>query len=140
MIKIYTVDYSSSCRKAKEWLQAHHLKFEEVNFIKEELSEGEILHLLTLTESGADDIIAKRSKAYQRLGISLEDLSLSGLIKLIQRNRNLLRSPLIIDEKRLQVGYNEDEIRKFMPRKVREIVLQTMADNIRTDLILHGIS
>jgi hypothetical protein len=34
-------------------------------------------------------------------------------------NPGLLRIPLIIDEKRLQVGYNEEEIRKFLPRKYR---------------------
>lgn len=29
----------------------------------------------------------------------------------------------MIDDKRLQVGYNEDEIRRFLPRKVRELEL-----------------
>jgi len=41
------------------------------------------------------------------------------LFKLIQENPGLLRRPIIMDEKRLQVGYNEDEIRRFLPRKVR---------------------
>ncbi|PXA61306.1 ArsC/Spx/MgsR family protein, partial [Staphylococcus pseudintermedius] len=27
-----------------------------------------------------------------------------------------LRRPIILDNKRLQVGYNEDEIRRFLPR------------------------
>ncbi|MCY8660746.1 transcriptional regulator Spx, partial [Bacillus spizizenii] len=29
-----------------------------------------------------------------------------------------------IEEKRLQVGYNEDEIRRFLPRKVRSFQLR----------------
>ena len=32
--------------------------------------------------------------------------------------------PIILDVKRLQVGYNEDEIRRFLPRKVRTFQLQ----------------
>ena len=36
----------------------------------------------------------------------------------------MLRRPIILDEKRLQVGYNEDEIRRFLPRKVRAYQLQ----------------
>ncbi|MDV8934952.1 MAG: transcriptional regulator Spx, partial [Carnobacterium sp.] len=36
----------------------------------------------------------------------------------------LLRRPIMLDEKRLQVGYNEDEIRRFLPREVRALELQ----------------
>ncbi|MGH2117998.1 ArsC/Spx/MgsR family protein, partial [Aerococcus sp. L_32] len=35
-----------------------------------------------------------------------------------------LRRPIILDDKRLQVGYNEDEIRRFLPRSVRKLELQ----------------
>jgi len=46
-------------------------------------------------------------------------LPLQRLYELIQEHPGLLRRPIILDEKRLQVGYNEDEIRRFLPRKVR---------------------
>ena len=32
----------------------------------------------------------------------------------------MLKRPILIDDKRLQVGYNVDEIRRFLPREVRE--------------------
>lgn len=35
-----------------------------------------------------------------------------------------MRRPIILDEKRLQVGYNEDEIRRFLPRTVRTFQLR----------------
>ena len=76
-----------------------------------------------MTEDGTEDIISKRSKAYQKLSIDLNDLSMKDLFKLISKNPGLLRRPIIIDDKRLQVGYNEDEIRRFLPRKVRELEL-----------------
>ena len=31
----------------------------------------------------------------------------------------MVRRPIILDEKRLQVGYNEEEIRSFLPRRIR---------------------
>ena len=43
---------------------------------------------------------------------------------LVQKNPGLLRRPIIMDEKRLQVGYNEDEIRCFLPREVRALELR----------------
>lgn len=51
-------------------------------------------------------------------------MPLQDLYRLINEHPGLLRRPIIIDEKRLQVGYNEDEIRRFLPRKVRSFQLR----------------
>ena len=40
---------------------------------------------------------------------------------LIQENPRILKSPILIDEKRLQVGYKEDDIRAFLPRSIRNV-------------------
>ena len=76
-----------------------------------------------MTEDGTEDIISKRSKAYQSLKVDLNALLMKALYKLISENPGLLRRPIIMDDKRLQVGYNEDEIRRFLPRQVRELEL-----------------
>ena len=52
-------------------------------------------------------------------------------LDLVEKNPSLLRRPIIMDDRRLQVGYNEDEIRRFLPRKVRRLELaeaQKIAD------------
>ncbi len=43
------------------------------------------------------------------------------VIDLITSNPRILKSPILIDEKRLQVGYKEDDIRAFLPRAVRNV-------------------
>ena len=73
---------------------------------------------------GTDEIISTRSKTYQKLNVDIDALPLQDLYSIIQDNPGLLRRPIILDEKRLQVGYNEDEIRRFLPRKVRTFQLQ----------------
>lgn len=50
------------------------------------------------------------------------------MIQIIEENPTLLRRPLIVDHKRLQVGYNDDEIRKFLPRKKREIQIKVATE------------
>ena len=70
-----------------------------------------------MTEEGTGDIISRRSQAYQRLNIDFETIKLNDLIQIIEENPTLLRRPLIVDHKRLQVGYNDDEIRKFYQEK-----------------------
>ena len=123
MVTLYTSPSCTSCRKARAWLKEHDIAFKERNIFSEQLSLNEIKNILRMTEDGTEDIISKRSKAYQKLSIDLNDLSMKDLFKLISKNPGLLRRPIIIDDKRLQVGYNEDEIRRFLPRKVRELEL-----------------
>ena len=48
-------------------------------------------------------------------------VSMNELIDLIEKNPSLLRRPIILDDRRMQVGYNEDEIRRFLPRSVRRL-------------------
>jgi len=84
----------------------------------------EIKEILRMTEDGTDEIISTRSKTFQKLDVNLDTMPLQDLFKLIKENPGLLRRPIIIDEKRLQVGYNEDEIRRFLPRRVRTFQLR----------------
>lgn len=119
MVTIFTAPSCTSCRKAKAWLEEHNIPYKERNIFNEPLTMEELKQIFRMTENGTDEIISPRSKTYQQLNVNLETLSLSELFKLIQENPGLLRRPIIVDEKRLQVGYNEDEIRRFLPRKIR---------------------
>ena len=87
------------------------------------LSKQELTSILALTENGTDDIISTRSKIFQKLDV--EDLSISALIRLIEENPSLLRRPIILDNKRMQIGFNEDEIRAFLPRSYRKQELRS---------------
>ncbi|WP_010580707.1 Spx/MgsR family RNA polymerase-binding regulatory protein [Liquorilactobacillus vini] len=124
MVTLYTSPSCTSCRKARAWLKDHNISFKERNIFSEPLSINEIKQILQMTENGTEEIISKRSKAYQKLHIDLDDIPLQKLFELVEKNPGLLRRPIIMDEKRLQVGYNEDEIRRFLPREVRALELK----------------
>ncbi|KMM38894.1 transcriptional regulator SpxA [Guptibacillus hwajinpoensis] len=124
MVTLYTSPSCTSCRKAKAWLQEHDIPFTERNIFSEPLTIEEVKEILRMTEDGTDEIISTRSKTFQELNLNLDSVSLQELFELISEHPGLLRRPIILDEKRLQVGYNEDEIRRFLPRKVRTFQLQ----------------
>ncbi len=124
MVTLYTSPSCTSCRKAKSWLEEHNIPFTERNIFSESLTMDEIKEILRMTEDGTDEIISTRSKVFQKLDINIDQLPLKDLFDLIQKNPGLLRRPIILDEKRLQVGYNEDEIRRFLPREVRTFQLR----------------
>ncbi|MGG0300995.1 transcriptional regulator SpxA [Bacillus albus] len=131
MVTLYTTASCSSCRKAKAWLEEHQIDYTEKNIVSNSLTVDELKSILRLTEDGATEIISTRSKIFQELNINIEALSLNEFYNLIIEYPQMLRRPIMLDEKRLQVGFNEEEIRKFLPRSVRtflNIELQKMAN------------
>nr|EEK66704.1 Regulatory protein spx 1 [Bacillus wiedmannii] len=128
---LYTTASCGSCRKAKAWLEENQIDYTEKNIVSNSLTVDELKSILRLTEDGATEIISTRSKTFQDLNINIEALSLNEFYKLIIEHPLMLRRPIILDEKRLQIGFNDEEIRKFLPRSVRtflNIELQKMAN------------
>lgn len=115
MVIIYTSPGCASCRKAKKWLQDNHITFMEKNIFSNLMQESEIKYLLSRCENGTTDIISTRSKAFQLLKRSIDDFSLSDLIKLIQKNPSILKRPIMLSERTLVVGYDDDEITALIP-------------------------
>ena len=101
MIKIYTISSCTSCKKAKTWLNKHQLPYKEQN--------------------GVESIVSKKNRYAKALNCDIDELSVSEVIDLIQENPRILKSPILIDDKRLQVGYKEDDIRAFLPRSIRNV-------------------
>lgn len=126
MVNLYISPSCTSCRKAKAWLKKHDIPFKERNIFSEPLTKDELMQILRMTENGTEEIISTRSRAFQQLKVNLDDLSIDQLLDLVEKNPSLLRRPIIMDDRRLQVGYNEDEIRRFLPRKVRCLELEEM--------------
>lgn len=53
------------------------------------------------------------------LGIDADNLKLSHFIKLLANNNSLIESPILIDNQKILIGFNEKEIRSFLPRQVK---------------------
>ena len=67
----------------------------------------------------------------QKLNLDIESMSIQELYKVIQDNPGMLRRPIIVDDKRLQVGYNEDEIRRFLPKEIRVNQLEQIKNMVK---------
>lgn len=119
MVTLFITPSCTSCRKARAWLEEHEIPYVERNIFTEPLTESEIKSILQMTENGTEDIVSTRSKAYSELDIELSELPLNDFFGLVTSQPGILRRPIMIDSKRLQIGYNEDEIRRFLPREVR---------------------
>ena len=128
MIQIYTTPSCSSCRKAKKWLDEHRIEYREKNIFNIKLTKDDIFLMLKNTDSGFEDIISTRSKVFQDKNLDMDEMSMKDLTNFIIENPSVLRRPIIIEDNKMQVGYNEDEIRTFIPKRLREIIMCTTCD------------
>ena len=122
MIIIYTTPSCSSCRKAKAWLEHYNIPYVEKNIFISTMDERELKKILMLTENGFNDIISVRSNVFKNSGVSIEDLTTSQVIKFIKEYPSILKRPIIVysDKNRMQIGYNRDDIRIFLPQALRK--------------------
>lgn len=130
MIKIYVSPSCSSCKKVKKWFKDQKIPFEEKNIFSSNLKEDELKDILTKTETGADEIISKRSKVIKENHINVDDMTISEMITFIRKNPSVLKRPIMVDDHRIQVGYNKEEITTFIPkaRRFQEIYCDTCED------------
>lgn len=121
MIILYTSPGCASCRKAKQWLKDNQLPFVEKNIFTTMLKEDEIKYLLSRCENGTEDIISVRSKAFQQLDCDIEDLSISRLVEIVKDSPSILKRPIMISERSMVVGYDDDEITAIVPQALRNV-------------------
>lgn len=114
-VLFYTSPGCASCRKAKRWLEDNNINFVEKNIFSNLLSEAEIKYLLSRCEHGTDDIISTRSKAYITLKENIDEMSITQLTRFIQRNPSVLKRPIMLSERNMVVGYDDDEITAMVP-------------------------
>lgn len=130
MINLYVAQSSASSRKTKEWLKTNQIPYKERNINSNPLGEKEIRRILSLTENGSEDIISTRSHIFSKLHLNMDKITVDQLIKLMVKYPDLLKRPIVFDDKRLVVGFNEEEIRCFLPRSVRKATLRELETKI----------
>ncbi len=119
LIVMYTTPSCGSCRKAKKWFNDREIDFTEKNIFSIKLTEKDLRFILRNTENGVVDIISTRSKIIVNNNIDLDGMSISQLMEFVIENPSVLRRPIIVSDDNIQIGYNEDDIRVFIPVEFR---------------------
>ncbi|AQW20595.1 ArsR family transcriptional regulator [Lentilactobacillus curieae] len=119
----------TSCRKAKAWLKENEVAYKERNIFADPLTKAELKKILMLSEEGTEALISTRSFAFQEFRDKIETMTLDELLSLLSSHPEMIRRPIMLDERRLQIGFNDDEIRRFLPRHIRKTDLARMISN-----------
>lgn len=129
MITIYTTNSCASCKKATKWLEDNKISYKEINMFKTPLRKEDIMNMLQKSENGFDDIISTRSKIIQESNIDIESMTYNELVDFIIKNPSILKRPIIIDDRKFQVGYDDDEITAFKPRELRKYISDCVCED-----------
>lgn len=129
MIKVYVSPTCSSCRKVKQWFNEQHIPFEEKDIFKSTLKDAELKEILEKSENGTDDIIATKSKIMKEQKVDLDNMTISEMIAFIRQNPSVLRRPIVVDDRHIQVGYDADEMTTFIPR-AKKFIEVTCSDEV----------
>lgn len=122
MVRLYFYKKSDlATKKIVAWLTENKIEFIEQDVVKVPLSSRDIIHMLSLVEGNVNEVLCIRGKEYQKLNENICSIKMNHLINLLEENQKLLRFPVLLDEKRMQIGFNTEELRKFIPREKRRV-------------------
>ncbi|MBU2658169.1 transcriptional regulator MgsR [Bacillus cabrialesii] len=116
-IIFYSYPSCTSCRKTKHWLKAHQIEFNERHLFRETPTIEELKYILSLTTEGIDEILATRSQTFKNLNLNIEEMTVNEVLELLIEKPKLLRRPILVDNKKLVIGYNPGELLKLSKKK-----------------------
>ena len=145
MIKIYLSPSCSSCRKVKAWFDHQEIPYKEINILRHKITEKDLKEMLNKSLDGTDEIISTRSKIFKEQNLDVDSMSVKELVAFIQENPTVLKRPIIVDDDKIQVGYNLDEIEIFERNKraileAKRIAAETCANCKDKEECLHRFS
>ena len=113
-IILYSYLKCSTCRKAAKWLESRDFEFKLIDIVK----EPPLVNYLNLAlEQYSDDkkrIFNTRGQAFKTLNLDIYGLSREEIIQLLLSDGKLIKRPfLVIEEKKVILGFNEIEYAKL---------------------------
>lgn len=120
MIKIYFRGRCGSSQRAFSWFEKYNINVQKNQISK--MTRNDLVKLLQLTDEGWKDIIKRPGKSSSEVRGAItymELLSFNQALDFVLSHPYVLQTPIIIDGNNYLIGYNEDEIRKFLPKEYR---------------------
>ena len=119
MIYLYISPSCQSCRKALKWFEEFNIPHKTFNIISQKLTKEDIFRMLKNTENGFEDIISERSIPFKELKVSIDEMKTSEVVEFIIEHPTVLKRPIIVSNDIVEIGYNADDIRAFIPPERR---------------------
>lgn len=118
MLKIYTKKNCNSSKKAILWLDNFEIYHEHLMITQ--ISRKDFFKILSLTENGVDDLLIKSiSKRKGELKI-INQMTVGEAWIFLKMNPELCRSPILIENNKILIGWYIENIRQFLSSSYRK--------------------
>lgn len=121
MIILYYSVRSRTSRQAIAWLNDYNINVSKKRI--EQISRKDLKHILSLSENGIPDVLKSVRGTGTRIHTIRElikHLNFEEAIDCLMEHLDILKVPIVFDEKRLVIGYNSESLRTFITKEYRK--------------------
>jgi arsenate reductase (glutaredoxin) len=114
-LTFYWYPKCGTCRKAKKWLDEHHLSYEEIHIVESPPSRLELRQLFEKSGLELKKFFNTSGQKYRELGIKdkITTASEDELLDLLASDGMLIKRPILSDGEKVTVGFKEEEYEKM---------------------------
>lgn len=114
MITAYLYNSCTSCRKAKDVLEAENAKYDVREYFKQHVTRQELDTLLETTGLEVSDILSTRSTPYKQGNLAEKNLSSDEILEMMTEEPRLIKRPILVSGPNVVVGFNEGKIKELI--------------------------
>lgn len=110
MIRFYGYNNCDTCRKAKKWLAAQGVEFNDIDITEKPPAKATLKKIIKGDRYSLKDLFNKSGMLYREMKIKgkLPDMSESQAIDLLAKHGKMVKRPIVTDGDSHTVGFKED--------------------------------
>jgi arsenate reductase len=103
-----------TCRKAKKWLDDHHLSYKEIHIVDNPPTSAELAEFYQKSGLELKKFFNTSGLKYRELGIKdrVNSATEAELLDLLASDGMLIKRPILTDGNKVTVGFKEEEYEK----------------------------
>lgn len=109
MINFYWYPKCSTCRKAKKWLDDHHVEYETIDMIQHVPNEKQLLTWMHESELPRRRFFNTSGKLYRESGLKdrLDTMTEEECAKVLSEDGMMIRRPILVVDDAVTFGFKE---------------------------------
>lgn len=114
LLTFYWYPKCGTCRKAKKWLDEHHLSYQEIHIVENPPTRAELEGFYKKSGLSLNKFFNTSGQKYRELGLKekIKTASEEELLDLLAGDGMLIKRPILTDGQRITVGFNEENFEK----------------------------
>ncbi len=133
MLTIFMKTNSGSSREARMWLDTFSISYKMKAM--RNITREELVKILSLTDNGFEDILIGNGTARaKQVRAFIYRKSFNEAVDFFVGNPEFLRAPIVLDQNKIQVGFIENQMRKFIPREKRRLMKKKIDEELKNEM------